>query len=147
MLGRSRPAQNARKDAVPQSILPLVNPDTCEALIREVNASIAGAYSEANTIARRTDVLQSPSNGAEPSSACAATSPSVTSDGSKASPGWGRFTIGWHALEEGTEWLDAQPFHTLRFQNAIEIYEADRSEGRGEHLAEELARATFPFET
>lgn len=71
----------------------------------------------------------------------------VCDDSSHAGGRWARFTIGWHSLEEGYEGFGDQSLHPLRFEDAIEIHEADRAEGWGERLADDLSRATFPFST
>lgn len=62
-------------------------------------------------------------------------------------PRWARYTVGWRALEEGFFWCDGQPLRPLRFAEAVELHDQYLAGEWAEQLAEDLARATFPFPT
>jgi hypothetical protein len=65
MLGVGLPAHNIREGVLSHSILSLVEPCECEALIREVNDFVIEAYTQANAIARKADILQDAATATE----------------------------------------------------------------------------------
>ena len=62
-------------------------------------------------------------------------------------PRWARYTIGWRSLEEGFFWCDGQPLRPLPFGEAVELHDDFLAGEWAAQLAEDLARATFPFPT
>ena len=67
--------------------------------------------------------------------------------GSEGTPRWARYTIGWRALEEGFFWCDERPLRPLRFAEAVELHDDYLAGEWATQLAEDLARARFPFPT